>query len=75
MRKIFYCCLFVGGLLLTACKDQVSDLKDFKDQVRSSLWHSVLDKVNPGQGDSSAVEAPRPLNYFLLEGFAAKFGL
>lgn len=67
--------MFIGGLLLTACKNQMSEFKDFKDQMRSSLWHSVLDKVSLDQGDSTAAENPHPLNYFLREGFAAKFGL
>ncbi|UAY54639.1 hypothetical protein [Arachidicoccus terrestris] len=75
MRKVFYCCLLSAGLLLTACQNRIAEFKDFKDQMKESLWHSVLDQVNVESADTAAVEAPRPLNYFLREGFAAKFGL
>jgi len=75
MRKVFYCFLLSGGLLLTACQNRMANFTDFKDQMKESLWHSVLDQVNMESADTAAVESPRPLNYFLREGFAAKFGL
>ena len=74
MRKVFYYCLVSAGLVLTGCQNRIADLKDFKDQMQETLWHSLLDKVNMESADTAAVESPRPLNYFLREGFAAKFG-
>lgn len=67
--------MFSAGLLLTACQNSVADFKNFKDQVKESLWHSVLDQVNLESSDTTAMPGARPLNYFLREGFAAKFGL
>lgn len=61
--------------MLTSCKNQMAEIKDFKADLQSKLWQTVLDQVGMDQGDTSAVQHALPLNYFLREGFAAKFGL
>jgi len=53
----------------------MAEIKDFKADLQSKLWQTVLDQVGMDQGDTSAVQHALPLNYFLREGFAAKFGL
>jgi len=53
----------------------MADIKDFKTDLKEVLWQTVLDQVGMEQGDTSAVQEALPLNYFLREGFASKFGL
>jgi hypothetical protein len=75
MRKTVYCFLFIAGIMLTACKDQMAEIKDFKADLQGVLWQKVLDQVGMDQEDSAAVQPTLPLNYLLREGFASKFGL
>lgn len=75
MRKLTYCFLIIGGMFLTACRNQSTEMLDIKNQVKETLLNSVLHRINLESDDTSAVHSLHPFNFLLREGFAEKFGL
>ena len=73
MRKILFCCiLFVG--IFASCQNKVISIGAIDASVQTTLWQSLWNKVKLEVQDSSVKEPVRPLNYFIREGFAGKFG-